>query len=84
MFKLIALVAVLLFSAYIKSAEYPSHVGKSPFSFDTINTPSNTFVVSDKGQDNDVYILSDDAKTFDLQFSLKIDRYVMLGWSNLK
>lgn len=84
MFKLIALVAVLLFSAYIESAEYPSHVGKSPFSFDTINTPSNTFVVSDKGQDNDVYISRDDAKTFDLQFSLKIDRYVMLGWSNLK
>lgn len=76
MFKIIVLFAVLLFSAYIESAEYPSHVGKSPFSFDTINTPSNTFVVSDKGQDNDVYILRDDAKTFDLQFSLKIDRYV--------
>jgi len=76
MFKVIALFAVLLFSAYIESAEYPSHVGKSPFSFDKINTPSNTFVVSDKGQDNDVYLKRDDAKKFDFQFSLKIDRYV--------
>tara|TARA_R110000851_G_scaffold129525_1_gene262228 strand:- start:4021 stop:5622 length:1602 start_codon:yes stop_codon:yes gene_type:complete len=76
MFKVIALFAVLLFSAYIESAEYPSHVGKSPFSFDKINTPSNTFVVSDKGQDNDVYLKRDDAKIFDFQFSLKIDRYV--------
>ena len=76
MFKVIALFAVLLFSAYIESAEYPSHVGKSPFSFDKINIPSNTFVVSDKGQDNDVYLKRDDAKKFDFQFSLKIDRYV--------
>ncbi len=76
MFKVIALFTVLLFSAHIESAEYPSHVGKSPFSFDKINTPSNTFVVSDKGQDNDVYLKRDDAKIFDLQFSLKIDRYV--------
>jgi len=76
MFKVIALFAVLLFSAYIKSAEYPPHVGNSPFSFDKIKIPSNTFVVSDKDQDNDVYLLRKDAKTFDLQFSLKIDRYV--------
>lgn len=76
MFKVIALFAVLLFSAYIKSAEYPPHVGNSPFSFDKIKILSNTFVVSDKGQDNDVYLLRNDAKTFDLQFSLKIDRYV--------
>jgi hypothetical protein len=29
MFKIIVLFAVLLFSAHIESAEYPSHVGKS-------------------------------------------------------
>ncbi|RTR33166.1 hypothetical protein [Shewanella atlantica] len=77
MLRIIALLTAILFPAYVlANADFPSHVGKSPFSFDKTNIPSNTFVVSDKGQDNDVYLKRDDSKTFDYQFSLKIDRYV--------
>jgi len=77
MLRITALLTAILFPAYVlANADFPSHVGKSPFSFDKTNIPSNTFVVSDKGQDNDVYLKRDDSKTFDYQFSLKIDRYV--------
>jgi len=54
MFKVIALFAVLLFSAYIESAEYPSHVGKSPFSFDKINK-TMTYISSAMMQKNLIF-----------------------------
>lgn len=52
---------------------YPSHVGESPVSFETIGTPSNKFIVADSGPDNDKYTMRTDlgsSDNYDLEFEL--------------
>lgn len=60
----------------IQHAVYPPHSGRSPLAFDKISTPSDTFIVADRGADNDNYRYRDDSAEYDFTFELPIERYV--------
>lgn len=59
-----------------KYSEYPEHSGKSPKAFDKFRIPSDTFLVSDVGTDNDIYKTRDDNKEYELNFHFTLNRYV--------
>lgn len=59
-----------------KYSSYPEHYGNSHFSFNKLGIPSDTFIVVDRGVDNDSYQFRNTTDEPELTFYLNIHRYV--------